>query len=202
MAEELKELIDRIQQEGINAALDKSQKMEEEAKEKAGAIIQKAEKEASRLILEAKDRVSSMEDSGKASLKQAGRDLLLTLRKEINAMLDRIAVSHAHKALTSEEMAGMIATLVKECGSKGKEDITVLLRKEDLEKVEKGLMNELKEHMKKGVELKSSDDIRGGFIISYDSGRSYYDFTDKAVAEYLTGYLKPKLAQILDGGVL
>ena len=72
------------------------------------------------------------------------------------------------------------------------------MKKEDQEKIEKGLLAELKEEVKKGITLKPSEDIAGGFIISYDAGKSHFDFTDKALAEYFSLYLKPKIGQMLN----
>ena len=45
--------------------------------------------------------------------------------------------------------------------------------------------------------LKPAEDILGGFTISFDSGKSQFDFTDQALAEYIGQYLKPKLEEIL-----
>jgi vacuolar-type H+-ATPase subunit E/Vma4 len=45
--------------------------------------------------------------------------------------------------------------------------------------------------------LRPAEEISGGFTISFDDGKSCYDFTDKALAEYIGIYLKPKLNQIL-----
>ena len=84
MAEELKNLIEKIHQEGVKAAEDKASDIENEAKRQAKAIVERAEKEAKDVIAEAKGKIAEMEGSGKVSLKQAGRDLLLSLRKEIN----------------------------------------------------------------------------------------------------------------------
>lgn len=197
MAEELKELIEKINTEAVEAAEDKAKIIEAEARRRADDIIRKAQDEAKQLAADAKDRVLRTEESGRASLKQAARDVLLALRKEISAMLDTLVTSHVHRALSVEEMAGIIETLVKECGDKEGGGIIISLKKEDLEKLEKGLLGSLRDQVKKGITLKASDDIRGGFIISYDSGRSCYDFTDKALAEYITLYLKPKLSKIL-----
>ena len=76
-------------------------------------------------------------------------------------------------------------------------DIVVSLKKEDLESLEKGSMGELREAVKKGITLRPSDDISAGFIISYDAGKSQFDFTDKSLAEYIITYLKPKLKDVL-----
>ena len=197
MAEELKNLIEKIQEEGVRAAEDKARSIQNNAKEKAKDIIESAEKQAENLLSEAKAGIAKMESGGRDSLKQAGRDLILTLRKEINATLDRIIVSQVRQALSPGELAKIIATAVKESGGKEKKDITISLKKEDLEKIEKILLNQLKAETENNITLKTSEDIRGGFVISYDKGKSYYDFTDKALAEYISLYLKPKLAGML-----
>ncbi|MGB2705388.1 MAG: hypothetical protein WBC74_00800 [Candidatus Omnitrophota bacterium] len=197
MAEELKDLIEKIKVEGVKAAEDKAKSIEKEARRSAKDCLSKSEKEAENVISEARERVARMEKSGKDSLKQAGRDLILSLRKEINALLDKIIVSRVHEALGPAEMIKIITLIAKQSKGKEKKDITVLLNKKDLDKIEKSLLKELKDELKKGITLKSSEDIRGGFTISYDKGKSYYDFTEKALAEYIGSCLKPKLAEML-----
>jgi len=199
MPEELKSLIKKIQEEGVKAAEDKAKQVEEEAKSRAANIIEKAEKKKAALISEAETKITRMTESSKTSLKQAGRDLILTLRKEINAMLDKIIASRVQEALSPAELAKIIAQIVKESKTEEKKSIEVLLKKQDLEKIKNKLFNELEAETKKSITLKASEDIRGGFIISYDKGKSHYDFTDTALAEYITSYLKPRLAEILKG---
>lgn len=197
MAEEIKELIEKIQQEGIQAAETKAQEIKNQAQEAAGQILEKSRLEANRIVAIAKEEAAKTQESTRALLKQAGRDLLLSLRKEINAMLDKITVSHMRQALAPEELVKVIAALIKERHAKEEGNIIVSLNKEDLEKIEKALFSELGDKIKKEVVLKPSDDIAAGFIISYDSGRSHYDFCDKALAEYISAYLKPKLSAVL-----
>jgi len=55
--------------------------------------------------------------------------------------------------------------------------------------------------VKSGIVLKPSEQISGGFLISFDRGRSAYDFTDQGLAEYIGGYLKPKLNRILQDAI-
>ena len=202
MAEDLKGLIERINQEGIKAGQEKAQAIESQAQRRAEEIAQKANLEAERLLAEAKDKISRMQQSAKLSLEQAGRDLLLVLRKEINAMLDRLIAARLRQALSPKEMTRIISALIKSYSKKEKGDIIVSLKKQDLKSLEKGLMAELKEQLKKGITLKASEEISAGFVISYDSGKSYFDFTDKALTEYIGSYLQPKLAEILTGTTL
>jgi vacuolar-type H+-ATPase subunit E/Vma4 len=200
MAEELKALIDKIKEEGVLAAEESGRVIEDRARRTAEEVTAKAREKADALIAEARERITRMEAGSRAELKQASRDMILGLRKEISAMLDKIITSHVGKALDAEEMAKIIAALVKEQGAEKREGIVVTLKKEDLEKLERQYLSELRTELKKGVTLRSSDEIQGGFLISYDSGKSYYDFTDKALARHLAFQMKPKLAEILNEG--
>ena len=199
MVEDLGSLIEKINQEGIEAAEEKARAIEDEAKRRSDEIVAKAKKEAQKIIAKAKDDIATMEKSGEASLKQAGRNLIISLRKEIASVLDGIIKSNIREGLTPAEMAKIIHALVKNYKGESKGDIIISLNKEDLGKMEKTLLGKLKSEAKKGITIKRSDDIQAGFIISYDSGRSYYDFTDKALAEYIGAYLKPKLSELLKG---
>ncbi|MEA3305257.1 MAG: V-type ATP synthase subunit E family protein [Candidatus Omnitrophota bacterium] len=197
MAEELKDLIEKIHQEGVKAAEDKASDIENEAKRRAEIIIEKAGKEAENIIAEAKEKSAKMEKTGKLSLKQAGRDTILSLRKEINAVLDKIVVSHVREALNPGELSKIISALIKNCDGMEKNSIMISLNKGNLEKLKKGFLSKLKDETKKEIILKSSEDIHGGFTISYDSGKSHYDFTDEALAGYISLYLKPELSGML-----
>jgi vacuolar-type H+-ATPase subunit E/Vma4 len=70
-----------------------------------------------------------------------------------------------------------------------------------MELLERHYLHTLKQEMEREILLKPGDGIRGGFTISYDNGKSSYDFTDKALADYIGTYLKPKLNTILRGAV-
>ncbi|OGW75581.1 MAG: hypothetical protein A2Z72_01540 [Omnitrophica bacterium RBG_13_46_9] len=197
MAEELKALIEKIQADGVKKAEEKAKKIEEEAFAKAKEILEKAEEKAKDLIERSESKIAKMEASSRDSLRQAGRDLILSLRKEIQAMLERLIASHVRKALSTDEVSKIIHSIVKECTQKEKKDIIISLRKEDAKRLEEGLLNELREEVKKGITLVPAEEIRGGFTISFDSGKSHYDFTDEALADYIALYIKPRLADII-----
>lgn len=197
MAEELKGLIEKIQEEGVKAAEDRAKTIEEEARTAAKTILGKAEEEAENIIKNAEEKVARMEESGKTSLKQAGRDLILSLHKQINNLLEKIVTSRIKEALTPEAMVKIITLIAKEATTAEKKDITISINKKDLEKMEKGLFTELKNQLKQTITFKSSEDVKGGFTISYDEGKSHYDFSDEALAEYISLYLRPKLAEML-----
>jgi len=201
MAEEIRDLIEKINQEGIRAAEEKAHNIEAAAKQRADAMLAQARLEADEIIAAAKDRIRREDENGKTLLAQAGRDLLLSLRIEINAMLGRIAVSEIQQVLTPEALFKLISEVVRNFSAGKSSDITVLLNKKDMETLEKNYLHKLEEETKKKIILSPSDEILGGFTISFDSGKSCYDFTDTALAEYIGSYLKPKLNQILQEAI-
>jgi vacuolar-type H+-ATPase subunit E/Vma4 len=131
-------------------------------------------------------------------LAQAGRDLLLALREEINAILERIVLQEVKDTLTAEVMYKVISEVIK---GHAQDQIVVSLNKEDAKELERGFLHKLREETKKGVVLKPSEEISGGFIISFDAGKSHFDFSDKALAEYISSYLKPRLSELLNSSV-
>jgi V/A-type H+-transporting ATPase subunit E len=196
MTEDIKALIDKIYQEGVKSAKDKARDIENEAKRAGEDIIAKAKIEAEKLVATAYEEAARLQQNTDALLKQAGRDLLISLKKEINAMLERLLLERVRSSLNPEEVARLITLLIKEYSAKGKTEALVLLKKEDCQSLEKHFLSELKEKIGKGITLRPSDDIQAGFIISYDAGKSYYDFSDKALADYLGLYIKPQLEKI------
>ena len=196
MAQELKDLIQKIQEEGVEAAENKARTIEEEASRRAAQIIKDAGKKAEALVSDARQEIARLEKGGEESIRQAGRNVIIALKKEIAATLDKIVLSDVRKALSGEELVKIIRELVKS-QKEAKEGAVISLRDQDRQNLEKTLLGSLKEEAKKGITLKTAEDIRGGFIISYDLEKSHYDFTDKALTEYIGLYLRPKLKDIL-----
>jgi V/A-type H+-transporting ATPase subunit E len=196
MAEELKELIEKIQQEGIDAAEEKSRDIQKEARRKADAMVAEARKEADKIVADAKARIAQMQESSRVALQQAGRDFLLELRNQIQSLLERVILMRVREALTPQELAQIISGLLQ--GSVTQESsVVITLNPADLEKLTSAFAGGVKEEMKKGIVLQGADDIRAGFTISFDSGKSHFDFTDESLAGYIKTALKPKLAEIL-----
>jgi len=201
MAEEIRDLIEKINQDGIRAAEEKAQTIEAAAQQRADEILARAKLEAEEMISAARERIHREDTAEKTLLAQAGRDLLIALRKEINAILGRIIVSDIRLAMTPEALFRLLSELIRNYNADERSDITVVLGKDDLEILEKNFVHRLREETKKQIVLKSEEEISGGFTISFDSGKSCYDFTDKALADYIGTYLKPKLNQILQESI-
>ena len=200
MAQEVKDLIAKIQQEGIQAAEVQAAQIKAQADAAALKIISEAKIQAQKIIEQADNQAKKLDDSTQAVLKQAGRDLLISLRQEIISMLDRLIKLDLRQALPAEELSGIIAALIKNAPLSLGSQIIVSLNKTDKDKLEQGFLKQLIQATKKEIILKSAEGIDSGFVISFDAGKSIFDFSGQALSDYISGCLRPQLSKILNPG--
>ena len=123
--------------------------------------------------------------------------MLISLKQEISAMLDRLIKADLRQALGAEELSRIIGALIKNSPLALGSQIVVSLNQQDKERLEQGFLKQLTEVTKKAIVLKSADGIESGFIISFDAGKSIFDFSGQALSDYISGCLKPELNRVL-----
>ncbi len=197
MATEIKDLIEKINREGIEKAETKAKEIESAAKAKAFEIVQKAQKEAKDMLASAQEEIKRDQAKQKALLGQSARDLMLSLRQEINALLGKLILNDMRSSLAPEAVFKIILELVKNIRVQSGAEIIISLKDQDRDVLEKEFLGRLKEEIKRGITLKAASEITGGFTISFDSGKTQFDFTDQSLAQYFGSSLSPKLGDIL-----
>ncbi len=197
MSEDVKALIEKINEDGIKVAQEKALQIESQAKLHALEITKKAKEDAEIIMRQAKEAIVKDQERNKALLIQAARDMLLNLRKEMNETLQKILDYQVKQSMHTEAVKNVVVEFIKNESKKHEGQLILSVNKEDVENLGKEIISKLKESIKKEVILKPTEDINAGLTISFDSGKSCYDFSDKAMAEYIGSYLKPKLQELL-----
>lgn len=195
---QVQELIDKIKRDGIESASSQTQRMLDEAKAEAERIVQAARKEADAIVSKGKADAERFQKAAEASLEQSSRNLVLAFRSEIDKLLQTIIGAKVEASLDEAALKGVVADLVKNWADKGGESVDLLLSGENLKKLEGYFREKLASELKKGLELKSDRSLGAGFRIAARDGSAYYDFSAQAVAEQLSAYLNPRLAQLLN----
>jgi len=199
MSEDIHALIEKINQEGIQAAEKKAKEIEVQAKEKARQILEEAQQNAEEMLEKAKKEIAEHQESQKEALMQVARDLLLVVKQEINALLGRIITQELSDTLRPENLYQIILETIKAGAVSEKNTIQIYLSAQNLKIIEESFLAKLKEQTKKEIILKPRDEVGKGFCISFDAGKSEFDFSQKALVEYIITYLKPRLKEILEG---
>jgi V/A-type H+/Na+-transporting ATPase subunit E len=196
MSIQVKELIDKIRNEGVLAAENEAEKIVAEAEGKAAQIIKDAKAKAESYKAQAGKEIEKQEAAGREALKQAARDVLIGLEKQIMKRFEAVIVESVDMALTTSLTEKLITDLVHAWAEKGEVGIKVILSSKDAEELKDALKVKLSQHFKEGVEIIPSPKFAKGFRIGGGSG-ALYDFTKEGIAEVLAEALSPDLAAAL-----
>ncbi len=196
----LKNIIERIKQEGVGEAERKADEMISGAEKRAEAIVDAAMKEKEDITKKATEEAERLRRHAEEAMRQASRDVLLGLREQVVALFDGVVKREVAEQLSPKTLAEMIVWLARGMAKEGRFEVEVLLSREDKDGLEKILFDALKEEMKKGVTVKASPGVEHGFRIGEKEGNFYYDFTDEAISEAFKAYLNPRIAAMLSAG--
>ncbi len=199
MAAQLQELIEKINQEGVESAQKKGQEIITEAEIKAKDIIASARKEAEDIVKKADTDAKNLEESGHKAIDHSFRNVMLALKEEIAKQFDRILKNETAGIFKPEVMTDIIIKVAKDLADtvgQGK-DVEVNLSPGDAEKLRVCLVAKFKKEIKSGLVIKPVKNIDAGFKISLDKGQSHYDFTDQGLKDCLAAYLSPQLKEII-----
>lgn len=193
---QIQDLVDSIKRDGIAEAEKKAAQIISEAKEKAEELVRAGAKEAAKLLEDAKKEVSVMQQSGKAAVEQAGRDVVLSLKKSINAHFDRLLEKAVAKTLSGKDMVELIVQVVKSDLMKPGES-AVELTDAEFKKLADSMRTELAAEMKAGLEIRPVPSVDVGFRLSAKDGSSYYDFSAEETTRMLAPFLNSAIQGIL-----
>jgi len=197
MSVQLKELIDRNKKEGVQEAEGLAAQVREKAQEEAERIVSDAKRNAQSIVDKAEAEARQFEEAAKESLRQAGRDLLLNVKKALTELLEGILKREIREALDREFLEHALMTLINNWDQKEGRAIEVQLPEKQQKEVTDFLLKQLAQELKTGVEIKPSPRIESGFKISEKD--AFYDFSDKGLTEFLMEFLNPRVAEALKG---
>jgi V/A-type H+-transporting ATPase subunit E len=194
---QLQELIDKIKKDGIESASVEASRLKTQAEAEAKRIVETANREAEGIIAKAKTDSERFEKAGVAALGQASRNLVLAFKDEIQAVLDKIVVRETTGAYSDDALKAALPDLIKGWAGKDVDSLDLVLNEAQLARLESFFREKLAAELKTGLELKPDRGLGAGFRIANKDGSAYYDFSAESVAELLSAYLNPKLAEIL-----
>ncbi|MDR0583326.1 MAG: V-type ATP synthase subunit E [Treponema sp.] len=194
---QLQELIEKIKKDGIEAASTEASQLKTQAETEAKLIVEGARKEAEAIVAKAKADAGRFEKAGIASVGQASRNLVLAFKTEIQAILDKLVARELAVSYSDDTLKAVLPEIVKGWAAGGADSLSLILPEAQLKKLEVFFQEKLSSELKKGLELKSDRNLGAGFRIANRDGSAYYDFSAESVAELLSAYLNPRLAEIL-----
>ncbi len=192
MEQQIQDLVSSIKKEGIDEANRQSADIIAKANAEAEKIIADAKKESARLIEEAKNECALRDESGRATLQQAARDVALSLKKSIEAQISKLLSSNVSAAMDKE----LIAKLIKEVVASSLNDVTIEISAKDADALVASLKAQLASDLKGGLVLKTGAS-GSGLVIRSNDGSGYVDLSAEEIAGLMKPYLSDSLKEIV-----
>ena len=199
MAEELQNLLDRIQKQGVERAEAEAERIRAAAGEEAERLVAEARQAADAARKKAEADRAAIEARGRTALAQAARDVILAVGEALQAALERIVRDHVSAALDDGTLKQMLGTMVEAyCrAGEGPSGIEVLLEPEQRERLAADLSARFTAVLRDGLDIKPDRTLSAGFRISRTDDEVEHDFSAAAIAESLCRILRPRLAEIV-----
>ncbi len=194
---QLKELIDTIHRDGVDKTRRESDALLQQARAQADEIVADAKAQAEALLAKARQEKEQMEHSGRESLQQASRDLVLKIRKQLESLFSALLKEKTKDALKDKAITAAIAAMIANWTPECQERIEVLLPGERFEPMAEALRQALAGKIASGIEIKAAAEVVDGFRIAEKNGQAYYDFSAASIAENLAVFLNPAMARIV-----
>lgn len=194
---QLKELIDKIKQDGITSAEEQSSQIIKDAEARAHEIVQQAKSEASHIQQSARQEADKFTQAGTAAVQQAARDVLLQTQNQLEKLLAGVVHTKVKAEFSPAILEKAITSLMQNWQGRPVEDLSILISDDIYSEVENALLSELSDHLKKGMEIKPSSKVAAGFRIGEKDGSSYYDVTAASLADLFSRRVNTALAEIV-----
>ena len=204
----VKELIDRIRDEGVQSARDEADRILSEAKAQAARIVSDAKAEAATMKKEAQAAMEREQTAAIEALRIAARDTGLELRSAIMSAFEE----HVRRLITDVTTDGsVLRDMILVLAGRAAEDLikdkdaAILVPSRLADEVSAELEEFLQRStvafsadvLRKGVELIPSSQIQGGARVRLVGEDLEIDLSDEALSEMMLNLLLPRYRKIL-----
>lgn len=191
MAEELQQLLEKIQHDGVEKANAEAAAIVAAAKEKADALVKNAQDAAKAAGEKAEADAKAYAARAEETIRQAARDTVLKVKEDVTRLLTNLLAEDVKAAMAADAVA-IAGTAIRELVSGSAEaEVSVSA------KLAEAVRAQLAAQSLDGVKVVSDETTGTGFTVKLDNGRVEHDFTDAAIAGALAQRLRPDLAALL-----
>ena len=190
MAEELQQLLEKIQRDGVDKANAEAAAIVAKAKAEAEAIVKKAQEDAAAAEAKGKADAEAYAARARETISQAARDTVLKVREDVTKLLTKLLAQDVSAALATEAVP-LAAAAVKELVTGSGAEVAASAKLVD------ALRAQLAAQAQNGVKVVADEMTGAGFTVKLDNGRVEHDFTDAAISDALAQRLRSDLAALL-----
>lgn len=194
-------LIDRLQEEGVAAGREQSERMIVDAEKRAEWLVSQAKTEAASIVEQAREEARFIENAGREALQMALRDSQLQLKNTLfNTFTAQIEML-VNNAIEDESiLKDMILEIAREARPEA-EAITVILgnQYQDNDPLSVFIASQSKVLLEKGIAVEVAASHQVGLKLSIDNGKAEVELSDKVVSALILEHVRPRFRSMLEG---
>ena len=179
MAEELQQLLEKIQHEGVDKANAEAKAIVEKAKEEAAATTAKAEADA-----------QAFAERANKTIGQAARDTGMEVKNGVNKFFEGLLAQDVKTAL-ADNAAALAAEAIKALAAGTDAQVAANTQ------LAEALRAQFAAGAANGVQVVTDESVGTGFSVRLDGGRVEHDFSEAAISAAIAKRLRPALAALL-----
>lgn len=194
---QLDDLIGKIHKEGVLEANKQAEAIITKAKEQAEKILEEAYQRSHRMRQESEKEWKRTEEAGRSTLRQAARDILIAVERELKSLMSKVIENKASQVMTPERIAEFIKLVLPSFLKENKKGV-LLISEDKISEYEESLRNALSEYItSEKITIKPFASSQKGFKLQEERGVVSYDFTLSSISDVLSGYINPRFAFML-----
>lgn len=201
MDSKLKELTEKIYNEGVDKAEKEAAEIIKNAEEQAEKTIKEAEKKAEAIIEKAEKDAADLKKNIESEIKLSARQSINSLKQQITELISaKISSEETQKALDDKDFVKNIIEKIIDSFIKSDSqniNMNILLSENDKTALDKYFADKQKSLLSKGLEIKFSDKIKSGFELAPKDGSFKISFSDETFEAFFKNYLKTRSTKLL-----
>lgn len=204
MENKLQELTQKLYNEGVEKANKEAAKIIDEAQKEVDKLKKNAQKEAEEIINEAKQKSEEIKKNVHSELELASKQTIRTVKQQVVELItSKLLDEPVKKAFDDEKFVKeIIETIIKNWNpQKDKSiDLSVLLPEKLEKEFEKYFKAKSGKELNANLELSFSSAVKGGFKIGPADNSYKISFTEDDFINFFKSYLRPKTVELLFQG--
>lgn len=207
----VQELIDRIRNQGVQAAQAEADRLVRDARRQAQEIITEAKAEADAAQAKAQAEMEAYRQASIEALKLAARDTVLDLKARVTARFEEFVKRLVVSATRDKELVrSIVLVLAGHAAEEFIQDKEIEVRisssllegqtgpvfKDEGKLAILGLSSDM---LREGLELVPDGDIEGGARVRLIQDKLEIDLSDRAIARMISQRLIPRFKAIMEG---
>lgn len=199
MTDQLQSLLLRLQQDGVDKGREQADELLTQARAEAARIVAAANAEAQQALERSKAEAARLEQRAQAAVKQAARDLLLSIGQRIEVLVGKLVGERVAEVMDGPTVVALLQRLIEAFVDRGRVNggLDVVVGPELKRALTDTTLQHLRQRLEHGLTLHVGAGLGHGFQVRMGQGGVTHDLTEKAIAAAVAELVTPEIAQLV-----